>query len=137
MIDFRPADVATAPDTTRPRRFRSYYIRFSSYWQNATNSPYWENPPDYFAGPFPTRAACEAEIDRANNVDTCNYVRAYLGQLAPDVRNDMRIAAIHTRTAAQRAGMRDTWKNSPTEINTLDSLTSTPRQDIDHTFGLD
>ena len=93
-----------------------FYIRFHNYWQGT---------PDYFAGPFASRADAEAEIDRANAGAKFNFVRGDLGQLAPDVRHDIRIAAILMTTQARKVGMKTDWKHDPDEVNTVPYLCDT------------
>lgn len=75
-----------------------YFIRIDTYWQHS---------PDYFVGPFATRAAAQEAIDaiqRENNVwlstDLCGG----------DIRTAIRVyPAILTATEAKRSGMRNDY----------------------------
>lgn len=73
-----------------------YFVRFDSYWQNS---------PDYFAGPFDSKADAEAEIVRAESAPGSMIVRSH--QTASNVRDGIRVHGVMSYTSARRAGMRD------------------------------
>lgn len=88
----------------------TYFIRIGTYWQNS---------PDRFVGPFDSREAAQAEIDRATGADNSRVVLA--GQSASDVKTAIRCHGILSKTEAKRAGMTDRNTLSHTiPLNTYD-----------------
>lgn len=67
----------------------TYYIRYSTYWQNA---------PDWFAGPFASREEAQKEIERATDT---GKVDVYGRGLSRDVKNNYAILGIVTKTEAK------------------------------------
>jgi hypothetical protein len=79
------------------RTAAAYYVRVDTYWQNS---------PDRFAGPFESREAAQAEIDRAINEPDSN---AWLAgeHCGGNIKYAVRIFPdILTATEAKRQGMR-------------------------------
>lgn len=80
---------------TRKRK-PSYFVRFITYWQNS---------PDFFVGPFDSRAEAEAEIERAVNAPRSAVV--YGDALTNDLRDGVNVRGVLSFTTARRIGMRD------------------------------
>lgn len=76
-----------------------YFIRIDTYWQNS---------PDYFVGPFESRAAAAAAIDSVRTED--NNVWLSTSTCDGDIRTAVRVyPGILTATEAKRRGMRDDY----------------------------
>lgn len=74
----------------------TFFIRIDTLWQNS---------PDYFVGPFDTRAEAQAAIDAAVNHDDSKVVLP--GRMAGDVKEAVRVHGILGKTEARKAGLTD------------------------------
>lgn len=81
-----------------PKTAATYYVRIDTFWQNS---------PDRFVGPFPTRAAAQKAIDAACADPQSQIV--VLGTSPRDIKHAIRVWGIMTATEARRAGMHEDW----------------------------
>lgn len=81
---------------------KKYYVNIDTLWANS---------PEWFVGPFNTRADAEAEIERAINAPD-SKVQLHT-KAALDVRDGIRVWGIMPKSAARRAGMRESgWRKA-------------------------
>ena len=79
-----------------------YYVRIDTYWHNA---------PDYFVGPFSTRAEAQATIDSIRTEDNVWLSTSRAG--INDISDAIRVyPTILTASEAKRSGMRDDIANT-------------------------
>lgn len=95
----------------------TYFIRIDTYWQNS---------PDRFVGPFDSREAAQAEIDRATGAENSSVVLA--GQSASNIKIGIRCHGILSKTEAKRAGMADC--NTLSRTIPLDTYDLTEHEDV-------
>lgn len=72
-----------------------YFVEFFSYWQNAAS---------HFVGPFDSREAAEAHIERLESRNHCNF---YRGGLFCQPQNIKRDQQYYIRSASQIAADHD------------------------------
>jgi hypothetical protein len=75
-----------------------YYIKFDSFWQNS---------PDWFAGPFPSREQADSALHRALDHPESQVVQANEEGGFIDVRNAIRVYKAMPREEALEDGLRE------------------------------
>ena len=76
-----------------------YYVRISTYWQNS---------PNWFVGPFVSRAAAEAAIEEAEKASGSKVYPA--ASLGGDIRYGIRVHGVASATEAKSAGLRNNYE---------------------------
>lgn len=102
-----------------PRAQATYYVKFDTYWQNS---------PDWFAGPFASRNEAQAAIDVA--LTRAGSKVAMSTQTSRDVRHGIRVWDILSRSEALRDGLRLDWDGRRNCIGKVIPA------DTDHLFDL-
>ena len=86
----------------------TYFVRVDTYWQDS---------PDYFVGPFATRADAQAAID---GIDTADNVWRADSLCGGDIRTAVRVyPEVLTATEAKRRGMRGDYSSKHNVINAM------------------